>query len=197
MEILIISGMSGAGKSRAAICLEDSGYYIVDNLPAEMMVKFAEFCAAAGGRYDRLAFVYDVRAGEPFDRLTGAVEELRRQGLRCRLLFLEADTKTIINRYKETRRSHPLCGDGASIEEAVVRERAMLAPVRAQADLVLDTSAFSTAKLRSTLLTLLGGGSGGGLHVTVLSFGFKNGLPPEADLVLDVRFCQTPTMCRS
>lgn len=87
MEILIISGMSGAGKSRAAICLEDSGYYIVDNLPAEMMVKFAEFCAAAGGRYDRLAFVYDVRAGEPFDRLTGAVEELRRQGLRCRLLF--------------------------------------------------------------------------------------------------------------
>ena len=248
MEILIISGMSGAGKSRAAICLEDSGYYIVDNLPAEMMVKFAEFCAAAGGRYDRLAFVYDVRAGEPFERLTGAVEELRRQGLRCRLLFLEADTKTIINRYKETRRSHPLCGDGASIEEAVARERAMLAPVRAQADqglrcrllfleadtktiinryketrrshplcgdgasieeavareramlapvraqadLVLDTSAFSAAKLRSTLLTLLGGGSGGGLHVTVLSFGFKNGLPPEADLVLDVRFLPNP-----
>ena len=156
------------------------------------MVKFAEFCAAAGGRYDRLAFVYDVRAGEPFERLTGAVEELRRQGLRCRLLFLEADTKTTINRYKETRRSHPLCGDGASIEEAVARERAMLAPVRAQADLVLDTSAFSAAKLRSTLLTLLGGGSGGGLHVTVLSFGFKNGLPPEADLVLDVRFLPNP-----
>ena len=192
MEILIISGMSGAGKSRAAICLEDSGYYIVDNLPAEMMVKFAEFCAAAGGRYDRLAFVYDVRAGEPFDRLTGAVEELRRQGLRCRLLFLEADTKTIINRYKETRRSHPLCGDGASIEEAVARERAMLAPVRAQADLVLDTSAFSAAKLRSTLLTLLGDGAGGGLHVTVMSFGFKNGLPPEADMVLDVRFLPNP-----
>ena len=192
MEILIISGMSGAGKSRAAICLEDSGYYIVDNLPAEMMVKFAEFCAAAGGRYDRLAFVYDVRAGEPFDRLTGAVEELRRQGLRCRLLFLEADTKTIINRYKETRRSHPLCGDGASIEEAVARERAMLAPVRAQADLVLDTSAFSAAKLRSTLLTLLGREADGGLHVTVLSFGFKNGLPPEADLVLDVRFLPNP-----
>jgi len=192
LEILIISGMSGAGKSRAAICLEDSGYYIVDNLPAEMMVKFAEFCAAAGGRYDRLAFVYDVRAGEPFDRLTGAVEELRRQGLRCRLLFLEADTKTIINRYKETRRSHPLCGDGASIEEAVARERAMLAPVRAQADLVLDTSAFSAAKLRSTLLTLLGREADGGLHVTVLSFGFKNGLPPEADLVLDVRFLPNP-----
>ena len=192
MEILIISGLSGAGKSRAAICLEDGGYYIVDNLPAEMMVKFAEFCEAAGGRYDRLAFVYDVRAGEPFQRLTEAVDEIRAKGLRCRLLFLEADTKTIINRYKETRRSHPLCGDGCSIEDAVARERAMLEPVRSRADLVLDTSTFSTAKLRSTLLTMLGGGGAGALHVTVLSFGFKNGLPPEADLVWDLRFLPNP-----
>lgn len=191
MEILIISGLSGAGKSRAAVCMEDSGYYIVDNLPAEMMVKFAEFCAASGGRYDRLAFVYDVRAGEPFTRLIEAVDELRALGLRCRLLFLEADTKTIINRYKETRRSHPLCGIG-SIEDAVARERSMLAPVRKKADFVLDTSAFSTAKLKSTLLTLLGGGTSGGLHVTVLSFGFKNGLPPEADMVVDVRFLPNP-----
>ena len=191
LEILIISGLSGAGKSRAAVCLEDSGYYIVDNLPAEMMVKFAEFCAAAGGRYDRLAFVYDVRAGEPFTRLLQVVDQLRGLGLRCRLLFLEADTKTIINRYKETRRSHPLCGEG-SIEDAVARERALLEPVRQKADFVLDTSAFSTAKLKSTLLTLLGGGSGGGLHVTVLSFGFKNGLPPEADMVVDVRFLPNP-----
>ena len=192
MEILIISGLSGAGKSRAAICLEDGGYYIVDNLPAEMMVKFAEFCEAAGGRYDRLAFVYDVRAGEPFQRLTEAVDEIRAKGLRCRLMFLEADTKTIINRYKETRRSHPLCGDGCSIEDAVARERTMLEPVRSRADLVLDTSTFSTAKLRSTLLTMLGGGGAGALHVTVLSFGFKNGLPPEADLVWDVRFLPNP-----
>ena len=192
MEILIISGLSGAGKSRAAICLEDGGYYIVDNLPAEMMVKFAEFCEAAGGRYDRLAFVYDVRAGEPFQRLTEAVDEIRAKGLRCRLLFLEADTKAIINRYKETRRSHPLCGDGCSIEDAVARERAMLEPVRSRADLVLDTSTFSAAKLRSTLLTMLGGGGAGALHVTVLSFGFKNGLPPEADLVWDVRFLPNP-----
>lgn len=192
MEILIISGLSGAGKSRAAVCLEDSGYYIVDNLPAEMMVKFAEFCAAAGGRYDRLALVYDVRAGEPFRRLTQAVDELRGVGLRCRLLFLEADTPTIIKRYKETRRSHPLCADGTvSIEEAVAREREMLMPVREKADFVLDTSAFSTAKLRSALLTLLGGADGK-LHVTVLSFGFKNGLPPEADMVLDVRFLPNP-----
>ena len=193
MEILIISGMSGAGKSRAAICLEDSGYYIVDNLPAEMMVKFAEFCAAAGGRYDRLAFVYDVRAGEPFDRLTGAVEELRRQGLRCRLLFLEADTKTIINRYKETRRMHPLQAKGLSVEEAVRRERALMQPVRDHADFVLDTSSLSTGKLRSELLNLFGTPSDrGGLNVSVLSFGFKHGIPIESDLVFDVRFMPNP-----
>ena len=133
MEILIISGLSGSGKSRAATYLEDVGYYTVDNLPAEMMLRFADFCAAAGGRYDKLAFVYDVRVGETPENLTAAVSQL----------------------------------------------------------VVLDTSAFSTAKLRSTLLSIFAA-SGGALHVNVLSFGFKNGLPPEADLVLDVRFLPNP-----
>ena len=192
MEILIISGLSGSGKSRAAAFLEDAGYYTVDNLPAEMMLRFADFCAAAGGRYDKLAFVYDVRAGEPPENLTGAVAQLRGRGIRCRLLFLEADTRTIINRYKETRRSHPLCADGSSIEDAVARERQLLDPVRQAADLVLDTSTFSTAKLRSTLLSLFAPAGEGDLHVNILSFGFKNGLPPEADLVLDVRFLPNP-----
>ena len=124
MEILIISGLSGSGKSRAATFLEDIGYYIVDNLPAEMMLKFANFCTASGGRYDRVALVYDVRAGEPFQRLVDVVDKLRRKGgVRCRMLFLEADTRAIISRYKETRRSHPLCVEGLSIEEAVRRER--------------------------------------------------------------------------
>ena len=191
MEILIISGLSGSGKSRAATYLEDVGYYTVDNLPAEMMLRFADFCAAAGGRYDKLAFVYDVRVGEPPENLTAAVSQLRVRGNRCRLLFLEADTPTIIRRYKETRRSHPLCADGCSIETAVSRERELLRPVRDVADVVLDTSAFSTAKLRSTLLSIFAA-SGGALHVNVLSFGFKNGLPPEADLVLDVRCLPNP-----
>ena len=157
MEILIISGLSGAGKSRAAICLEDGGYYIVDNLPAEMMVKFAEFCEAAGGRYDRLAFVYDVRAGEPFQRLTEAVDEIRAKGLRCRLLFLEADTKTIINRYKETRRCHPLCGDGCSIEDAVARERAMLEPVRSRAEesILAELHQLAAAGYREVVLSAI------------------------------------------
>lgn len=194
MEILIISGLSGSGKSRAATFLEDIGYYIVDNLPAEMMLKFANFCIASGGRYDRVALVYDVRAGEPFQRLVDVVDKLRRKGgVRCRMLFLEADTRAIISRYKETRRSHPLCAEGLSIEEAVRRERELLAPVRERADFVLDTSAFSTAKLRSELLSLFGGGdTQQALNVSVMSFGFKNGLPLEADLVFDVRFLPNP-----
>lgn len=194
MEILIISGLSGSGKSRAATFLEDIGYYIVDNLPAEMMLKFANFCTASGGRYDRVALVYDVRAGEPFQRLVDVVDKLRRKGgVRCRMLFLEADTRAIISRYKETRRSHPLCAEGLSIEEAVRRERELLAPVRERADFVLDTSAFSTAKLRSELLSLFGGGdTQQALNVSVMSFGFKNGLPLEADLVFDVRFLPKP-----
>ena len=194
MEILIISGLSGSGKSRAATFLEDIGYYIVDNLPAEMMLKFANFCTASGGRYDRVALVYDVRAGEPFQRLVDVVDKLRRKGgVRCRMLFLEADTRAIISRYKETRRSHPLCAEGLSIEEAVRRERELLAPVRERADFVLDTSAFSAAKLRSELLSLFGGGdTQQALNVSVMSFGFKNGLPLEADLVFDVRFLPNP-----
>ena len=194
MEILIISGLSGSGKSRAATFLEDIGYYIVDNLPAEMMLKFANFCTASGGRYDRVALVYDVRAGEPFQRLVDVVDKLRRKGgVRCRMLFLEADTRAIISRYKETRRSHPLCAEGFSIEEAVRRERELLAPVRERADFVLDTSAFSTAKLRSELLSLFGGGdTQQALNVSVMSFGFKNGLPLEADLVFDVRVLPNP-----
>ena len=194
MEILIISGLSGSGKSRTAAFLEDIGYYIVDNLPAEMMLKFANFCTASGGRYDRVALVYDVRAGEPFQRLIDVQDKLRRRdNVRCRMLFLEADTRVIISRYKETRRTHPLCTEGGSIEEAVKRERELLDPVRARADFVLDTTAFSTAKLRSELLNLFGGvGTRQPLNVSVMSFGFKNGLPMEADLVFDVRFMPNP-----
>ena len=193
MEILIITGMSGSGKSRAASILEDIGYYIVDNLPAEMMVKFADFCAASRTHYDRVALVYDVRAGEPFDLLIATLERLKRTEVDCRLLFLDADTTAIINRYKETRRAHPLSAEGRSIEQAVTLERQMLQPVRDHADYVLDTSAFSVGKLRSELLNLFGREKDRqGLHVDVMSFGFKHGLPMESDLVFDVRFLPNP-----
>ena len=119
-------------------------------------MKFAGFCAASSGRYDRVALVYDVRSGEPTDMLIDTLEQLKASGVNCRMLFLEADTPTIINRYKETRRMHPLQAKGLSIEEAVRRERVLMQPVRDHADFVLDTSSLSTAKLRSELLNLFG-----------------------------------------
>ena len=193
MEILIISGLSGSGKSKAATYLEDIGYYIVDNLPAEMMVKFADFCAGSSSRYQRVALVYDVRAGEPFDLLINTLERLKVSGVNCRMLFLEAATLTIINRYKETRRVHPLSALGLNIEQAIAKERELMQPVRDHADFILDSTSFSTAKLRSELLNLFGDQKDRiGLNVNVLSFGFKHGIPIEADLVFDVRFMPNP-----
>ena len=193
MEILVISGLSGSGKSRVASYLEDIGYYIVDNLPAEMMVVFADFCAASKGRYDRVVLVYDVRTGEPAQKLIDALERMKSSGINCRMLFLEADTQSIINRYKETRRSHPLAEAGATVAQALQKERILLQPVRDHADYVLDTSGFSTSKLHAEILNLFGDATlEDGMHVNVLSFGFKNGIPVEADLVMDVRFMPNP-----
>ena len=192
MEILIISGLSGAGKSRAASFLEDMGFYIVDNMPAAMILKFAEFCAGVSGRYDRVALVYDVRTASSFTELFDVLDKLKSMGL-CRMLFLEAAPETIIKRYKETRRRHPLRGETDSLEEAVRREREMMQPVKERADYVIDTSRTSTAQLRGELLRLFGQGEErGAMTVNVTSFGFKYGLPLEADLVLDVRFMPNP-----
>ena len=194
LEILIISGLSGAGKSKAASFLEDMGFYIVDNMPAVMMLKFAEFCAAGvGSRYDRVALVYDVRTASSSTELYDVLEKLRRMDGSCRMLFLTADQETIIKRYKETRRRHPLCSDSVSLEAAVRREREVMAPVRAQADFVIDTSRLSTAQLRGELLRLFDTqGERGGMTVSGTSFGFKYGLPMDADLVFDVRFMPNP-----
>jgi len=194
MEILIISGISGAGKSKAASFLEDMGFYIVDNMPAMMMLKFAEFCAGGvNGRYDRVALVYDVRTAASDTELAEVLEKLRGLNGTCRLLFLTAEPETIIKRYKETRRLHPLSRDGASLEEAVHREREVMEPIRKQADYVIDTSRFSTAQLRGELLRLFDGkGEEGALSVSVASFGYKYGLPMDADLVFDVRFMPNP-----
>ena len=148
MEILIISGLSGGGKSKAASFLEDMGFYIVDNMPAGMIMKFAEFCAAGNGRYSRVALVYDVRTADTFDEFLGVLATLREREYDCKLLFLEADVSAIIKRYKETRRRHPLRGSAASLEAAVRRERGLMEPVKARADVVIDTTRTSTARGR-------------------------------------------------
>lgn len=194
MEILVISGLSGGGKSKAASYLEDMGFYIVDNMPAAMILKFAEFCAAGSGRYDRVALVYDVRTADSSTELFDVLDQLKaRMDSACRLLFLEAAPETIIKRYKETRRRHPLADRTSSLEEAVRKEREMMALVRERADLVIDTSRTSTAQLRAELLQLFDkSGEKGGMRVSVISFGFKHGIPIEADLVFDVRMLPNP-----
>ena len=194
MEFLIISGLSGAGKSKAASFLEDIGFYIVDNMPAVMMLKFAEFCAGGvGGRYERIALVYDVRTTSSPTELFDVTSKLAEMGVACHMLFMDAAPETLIKRYKETRRRHPLDGESMSLEDAVNRERELMAPLRRRADYVIDTSYISTAQLRGEVLRLFGAGDGKEeMTVNVMSFGFKHGLPLEADLVLDVRFLPNP-----
>ena len=193
MEILIISGLSGGGKSKAASFLEDMGFYIVANMPAAMILKFAEFCAGGGGRYDRVALVYDVRTATSFTELFDVLDQLKTMECECRMLFLEASPEVVIQRYKETRRRHPLLGRTDSLEEAVRQERVLMEPLKARADVVIDTSHTSTAQLRARLLHEFGSETEqGSMAVQVVSFGFKYGLPMEADLVFDVRFMPNP-----
>ena len=194
MEILIISGLSGAGKSRAASFLEDMGFYIVDNMPAAMILKFAEFCAGGSQRYDKVALVYDVRTANSPTELFDVLDALKHSGGECSLPFLEAEPETIIKRYKETRRRHPLMKQADSLEKAVLEERDMMAPLRQRADYIIDTTHLSTAQLRGELLRNFGSGTAEkeGMSVSVTSFGFKHGLPMEADLVFDVRFMPNP-----
>ena len=193
MEFIIISGLSGAGKSKAASFMEDMGFFCVDNLPAPLIPKFAELGMAGTGEYDRVVLVTDVRSGTNFSALFQSLEALK--GMKCpyRILYMDASDDVIIKRYKETRRSHPLAEDCDSLEGAIALERRMLAPLRERAEFVVDTSDLSTAKLRGELLRLFGRGSQeGAMTVSVTSFGFKHGLPREADLVFDVRFLPNP-----
>ncbi len=191
MEILLISGLSGAGKSRAAKYIEDMGYYTVDNMPAEMILPFAGFCE---GRFERVALVSDIRGGsDGFPSLFDTIRELRERGVVCRLLFLAADTETIIRRYKETRRMHPLMRGGDTVEDAARREQELLRPLRERADFLIDTTQMPASKLKSELYCLFGDHTQPNhLNVSVVSFGFKHGIPPESDLVFDVRFMPNP-----
>ena len=194
MEFVIISGLSGAGKSKAASFMEDMDYFCVDNLPAPLIPKFAELGMAGAGEYDRVALVTDIRAGSNFDLLFQALDALEGMRCPCRILFMDASDEVIIKRYKETRRAHPLLEEADSLEEAIKLERTMLAPLRARADKIINTTNLSTAKLKGVLRQMFGraGTAEGRMEVRVTSFGFKHGVPMEADLVFDVRFLPNP-----
>lgn len=193
MYFLIVSGMSGAGKSRAVATFEDLGYYCVDNLPIALIPRFAEICLAATERYERVALVTDVRAGGDFQQLFDSLDSIRDMGCDYRILFLDTDTATLIRRFKETRRKHPLMDKGIGMTAAIERERDMLAALRNRADFVVDSTGLSAAGLRERLLTMFSGAdSAGALEVIVQSFGFKYGIPAESDLVFDVRFLPNP-----
>ena len=193
MDFLIITGLSGAGKSRAADVLEDLDYYCVDNMPLELMPRFAELCAATKGRYEKVALVTDVREKGGFERLPETVEKLKEIDCTCHILFMEADTETLVRRYKETRRRHPLQTRGMSLEQAIEKERELMAPVRERADYLVSSNFLTLGMLQNRLFTLFAGtGKKRDIDVTVLSFGFKHGIPMDADLVFDTRFLPNP-----
>ncbi len=193
MEFVIISGLSGAGKSRAASIMEDMGFFCVDNLPAPLIGKFAELGMAGTGEYDRVVLVTDIRSGTNFDGLFHALEDLEAMKCPYRILFIEASDEVIIRRYKETRRIHPLLEEYGSLKDAITRERTMLAPIRERAEHIIDTSRLSTRGLRGELRRIFSRDSEEHpMEVCVTSFGFKHGILLEADLVFDVRFLPNP-----
>ena len=193
MEFLIITGLSGAGKSRAADVLEDMDYYCVDNMPVALMPRFAELCMATTGRYDRVALVTDVREKDGFDELLRTLNQLNAMDCNCRILYMDADVETLVKRYKESRRRHPLQTRGVSVEEAIAKEQELLAPVRERADVILNSSTLTLGMLQNRLFSLFAGaGRKRQIDVTVMSFGYKHGLPMDADLVFDARFLPNP-----
>jgi UPF0042 nucleotide-binding protein len=192
VELVVITGHSGAGKSEAIAAFEDGGYFCVDNLPPRMIGGLGELFRHEGSGVERAAVVSDVRGGDYFDDLVQVLGELGSDGLSPTLLFLEADEETLLDRYKETRRRHPLAPEGR-IVEGIRAERELLAPLRERADVVMDTSDLTGAMLRRRIAEeLLGQHDSGKLALTLLTFGFKNGPPRDADLTLDVRFLPNP-----
>ena len=191
-DLVIITGFSGAGKSTAMAAFEDEGYFCVDNLPSEMIRSLIDLFMHEGSKVARAAVVSDARGGSYFDGLTAMLEGLRASGVRHRVLFLEADEQALLTRYKETRRRHPLAPTG-SVADGIRRERELLAPLRERADVVMDTSDLTGAVLRRRIAEeMLGHHESGKMALTLLTFGFKNGPPRDADLTLDVRFLPNP-----
>src|SRR5580693_4587418 len=191
-DLVIITGFSGAGKSTAMNVFEDAGYFCVDNLPPEMIRSLVELFVHEGSKVERAAVVSDVRGGVYFEALQAVVDDLKSLGVDHHVLFLEAAEQTLVNRYKETRRRHPMAPDG-SVAAGVASERALLAPLRSRADAVIDTTGMSATTLRGKIADqFLPHKAVGRLALTFMSFGFKHGPPREEDLAFDVRFLPNP-----
>lgn len=192
VTLVLVTGLSGAGKSQAVHVLEDLGFFCVDNLPPALLPRFAELVLHAREKVQRAAVVVDVRSGEFFDALHESLQHLEGLGVAYRILFLDASDEVLVRRFKETRRKHPLSGSG-SVLEGIREERRRLEPLRERAHRILDTSDMTPAQLREELRAAFGQeGPGTALSVTVVSFGYKHGVPMDADLVFDTRFLPNP-----
>lgn len=192
MRFVVVTGMSGGGKSTALKMLEDAGFYCVDNLPVPLIEKFMELIMTPGTEITKVALGLDVRADQPFEDVRKTLGKLRDDGYEFEILFMDASDNVLIKRYKETRRMHPLSPEGR-IEDGVGKERKILEGIKKKSDYVIDTSNLLTRELREELGRIFVGNEGyNSLMITILSFGFKNGIPADADLVFDVRFLPNP-----
>src|SRR6266849_5818761 len=192
ITFVVLTGMSGAGKSYAIKCLEDMGFFCVDNLPTTLIPTFADLIARSQQTPPRVALGVDVRAGEYLRHLIEAIDALRARCHRVEMLFLEAGDETLVRRYHETRRRHPLAGEG-QVLDGIRAERRALADLREIADRIIDTSALNVHQFKDQLVTLYGSpGTRTGLAPALISFGFKHGIPIDADLVFDIRFLPNP-----
>ncbi|WP_438816910.1 RNase adapter RapZ [Umezawaea beigongshangensis] len=191
MEVAVVTGLSGAGRSTAAKCLEDLGWFVVDNLPPELISTMVELGAQARGAITRVAVVMDVRSRAFTEDLAAIIKDLDARSYKPRVLFLEATDDVLIRRFEAVRRGHPMQGDGR-LADGIAAERVLLTPLREEADLVLDTSALSVHQLRAKIEDSFGSETAARTRVTVLSFGYKYGLPMDSDLVMDVRFLPNP-----
>ena len=190
-RIIIVTGMSGSGKTQACRYLEDLGYFCVDNLPPVFIPKFVELCTHAGSHFNKMVFVVDTRSREFFDDLVQVLDDMDKGNQDYEMLFMDASDDVIIRRYKETRRRHPMA-PSTRISDGVFKERKRLEVVRSKATYVIDTSNLARAELREKIHLLFGKGDGDIMTISVLSFGFKFGMPLDADMVLDVRFLPNP-----
>lgn len=190
-DFVVITGLSGAGRSQAGDILEDLGWFVIDNLPPSLIPKVSELARAPGSDIARVALV--VGTGPYHDEVLPALNSLRAQGARLRIVFLEASTDVLVRRYESTRRRHPLDAEGHSLADAIEAERGLLDPVKVEADLVVDTSDLNVHQLRARMLDLFGPDAPeSGMQITVQSFGYRYGIPLDTDLVIDCRFLPNP-----